>query len=117
MPIIPDIIHVNAIRDALLNRPKYGACVMVGSGFSRNANKVRSNIAPPPLWSDLAQDMFRQLYPDSGSAERSASETLRLAQAYESNFGRTKLDDFLVRQIRGGNLKVCVNVEGGVPSL
>ena len=99
-PIIPDIIHVDAIRDALLNRPNTGACVMVGSGFSRNANTVRSGVAPPPLWSDLAQEMFRQLYPEREATERSASDALQIAQAYESNFGRTKLDDFLVRHIR-----------------
>ena len=106
-PIIPDMIHINAIRDALLNRPRSGACVMVGSGFSRNANKVRPNVAPPPLWRDLAQKMSNQLYPEREDMERnggagalSANDALRLAQAYESNFGRTMLDDFLVQQIR-----------------
>ena len=109
-PIIPDMIHINAIRDALLNRPRSGACVMVGSGFSKNAEMVRSSVAPPPLWSDLAREMFKQLYPGSENAERSrgvgalsTNNVLRLAQTYESNFGRSILEVFLVKQIRDGD--------------
>lgn len=80
---------------------------MIGSGFSRNAEKVRPSVAPPPLWRDLAQEMFNQLYSESESGERnggagalSTNNVLRLAQAYESYFGRSRLEDFLVKQIR-----------------
>ena len=101
-PIIPDQFQFNAIRDALLNRPGSGACVMVGSGFSRNAKGVRPGVALPPLWRDITREMHKQLYPDDESTEWNgdASNALRVAQTFKSNFGRSKLDDFLIRQIR-----------------
>ena len=100
--IIPDQLHLNVIRDALLNRPGSGACVMVGSGFSRNAKGIHSSAALPPLWRDIIREMVKQLYTGDDSTEWTgdASSALRIAETFESNFGRTKLHDFLGLQIR-----------------
>ena len=38
-----DQSHINRVRDALYRRSGNGASVMVGSGFSRNANPVIIN--------------------------------------------------------------------------
>ena len=38
---------------------------MVGSGFSRNAQKTRFDARDMPLWTDIAEELFRQLYPES----------------------------------------------------
>ena len=75
---------------------------MVGSGFSRNAKGIRSGAALPPLWRDITREMVKQLYPDDDSTEWTGdtSNALRIAQTFESNFGRTKLHDFLGHQIR-----------------
>ena len=70
---------------------------MVGSGISRNANKVNPDVAPPPLWRDIAQEMLNELGDDRGL---SVNDPLRLAQMYEANRGRDSLHDLLVRLIR-----------------
>ena len=81
---------------------------MVGSGFSRNAQNIHPDVAPPPLWNDIAQELLNELKLRSGDSEGldagvsslSVDNPLRLAQAYEANIGRNKLHDLLVRLIR-----------------
>lgn len=70
---------------------------MVGSGFSRNAEKINPNVAPPPLWRDIAQEMLNDLGEDHGL---SVNDPLKLAEIYEANRGRDSLHDLLVRLIR-----------------
>ena len=107
-PPIPDQCHINKIRDALRNNPGSGASVMVGSGFSRNAQKISPDVAPPPLWNDISQELLNELKLRSGDSEGpgagmsglSVDNPLRLAQAYEANIGRDELHDLLVRLVR-----------------
>jgi len=40
-----------------------GAAVLVGAGFSRNANRPAADTPIPPLWNDLVKDLIAQLYP------------------------------------------------------
>lgn len=85
----------NAIRDALWTPTTGGASVLVGSGFSRNANKARPDATEMPTWSDLAASMYVALYPpkdaDGRHSEENAtfepSSILRMAQEYEASFG------------------------------
>ena len=96
---IPDQSHINKVRDALSIRPISRASVMVGGGFSRNALKARFGARDMPLWSDIAVELFRQLYPegagsgsyDEGAITPSTDNVLRLAQEYETAFGRSEL--------------------------
>ena len=105
---IPDQFHINRIRDALWKNPGSGASVMVGSGFSRNAQKIHPDVAPPPLWKEIAQELLNELNLRSGDSEGrgtgmlglSVDNPLRLAQAYEANIGRDELHDLLVRLVR-----------------
>ena len=60
---IPDQSHLNKVRDALWSRPSAGASVMIGSGFSRNADKPRSEVDDLPLWSDVAAAIASGPYP------------------------------------------------------
>ena len=107
-PPIPDQFHISRIRDALWKNPGPGASVMVGSGFSRNAQKIRPDAAPPPLWKDIAQELLNELKLRNGDSEGrstgmlglSVDNPLRLAQAYEANIGRDELHDLLVRLVR-----------------
>ena len=100
--------HIERIRDALWSRPGTGASVMVGSGFSRCANKVRSGVADSPLWQDLATEVTNRLYPIDSLDDESATsirpsstdDFLRIAQEYETAFGRTDLHRFLLEQTR-----------------
>lgn len=76
-----------------------GAAVLVGSGVSRGGARLLSDDAPPPpLWSDLAHDMARELYgAQSANAPR---DPLRLAEEFRAGLGDAALADFLRRRIR-----------------
>ena len=105
---IPDQSHINKVRDALSIRPISRASVMVGSGFSRNAQKTRFDARDMPLWTDIAEELFHQLYPDGGGSGSygagvvapSVDNVLRLAQEYETAFGRSDLYRLLDQLIR-----------------
>ena len=57
---IPDQSHINKVRDALSVRPISRASVMIGGGFSRNAQKTRFDARDMPLWNDIAVELFQQ---------------------------------------------------------
>ena len=81
---------------------------MVGSGFSRNAEKLQPSALAPPTWRDLRKAMHDRLYPDESSEHGESAATascetsgaLRLAQEYEAAFGPTGLHGFLRESIR-----------------
>ena len=79
-----DAKHFEQIRKRVWYGREFGqAAVMVGSGFSRNADRTSSSIPPFPLCYDVASQLFDALYP-SGSLpepnrrEAKISERLRL---------------------------------------
>ncbi len=97
----PDQSHINQVRDALWERPNGRASIMVGAGFSRNAETAEPGVRDIPLWQDIARQMFRKLYPQSADADaKEVHNTLRLAQEYETGFGRSDLHKFLQELIR-----------------
>ena len=108
LPLIPDQSHINKVRDALWSRPDAGASVMVGSGFSRNANKTRPDAGEPPLWDDIAKEIVKKLYPRSADGGRSGTgagalspeHALRLAQEYKTGFGSSELHGLLEHLVR-----------------
>ena len=81
---------------------------MVGSGFSRNAERNQPSALALPTWRGIAEAICHRLYPDDKdghetSAVAASSETssaLKLAQEYEAAFGRTDLHSFLQQLIR-----------------
>ena len=88
---IPDQSHINKVRDALSIRPISRASVMIGAGFSRNAQKTQFDAPDMPFWADIAEELSNQLYPESASRGTyggrvlapSVDNVLRLAQEYE----------------------------------
>ena len=81
---------------------------MVGSGFSRNAEKLRPDVRDIPLWADLAEQMYEALYPYD-PADKSPpvvpdwsqpGAISRTAQEYEVAFSEQKLAQLLERHIR-----------------
>ena len=98
---------MNHVRDALWSRAER-ASVMIGSGFSKNAEPARPDAGELPLWHELATAMFDKLYPPSvvgsqHSARPSSSDpsvALGLAQEYKDTFGRSSLHLFLQQQVR-----------------
>ncbi len=67
------------------------ASVMVGAGFSRNAEKEAH--VEMKDWNSLSKDIYEQLYATSPSAEDLAFKTpMRLASLLAANVGRSGLD-------------------------
>lgn len=106
MTFFQDQSHMNQVRDALWATYGNGASVMVGSGFSRFALKVRPESDGPPLLPDLAREIHRRLYPEGSGPPADVSEAvlservLSLAQEYETAFQRTNLHQLLQQLIR-----------------
>lgn len=107
-----DQSQFNRVRDALWQRSP-SATVMVGAGFSRNAETTPPSVNAAPTWRDLTETMCERLYPQVDDGYRdlalaSSAETsgaLRLAQEYEVAFGRTDLHNFLRQQVRDDQLR------------
>ncbi|MCY4259286.1 MAG: SIR2 family protein, partial [Rhodobacteraceae bacterium] len=103
----PDQSNFNRVRDALWKRPS-GASIMIGSGFSRNAEMVQSTPSPAPSWRELIEAMCEKLYPYENDGHQVAAITaagetsgaLRLAQEFETAFGRSGLFSFLRTHVR-----------------
>ena len=94
----PDQSHINRVRDALHQRSGNGASVMVGSGFSKNAERVIRNAKEMPAWRDLVDHFYDALYPPGtvtrdGTNHRPATDNVRIAQEYEAVLGRSALHD------------------------
>lgn len=98
---VPDQRHINQVSEALWRLPGEGASVVIGSGFSRNARGVRPSSKPLSMLDDIAMDLYSSLYPDDCAAEKIPQERiLRLAQAYEAEFGPTALHESLKQVVR-----------------
>jgi hypothetical protein len=68
-----------------------GSAVMVGAGFSRNADRPAPTTPQSPSWRVLADAMRSAL----GHHEGDTSDNLEVAQQYEAVFGRQALDGLL----------------------
>lgn len=103
----PDQSHINHVRDALWKR-SLKASVMVGAGFSRNAERVPPGERSMPTWIEIAKEMFQKMYLSGKGGyphplDAMPSETsgfLRLAQEYEATFGRSELHKFVMQQLQ-----------------
>src|SRR5205085_335409 len=77
-----------------------GAAVLVGAGFSKNAERPGADTPEPPLWRDLMREMVAQLYRDA--KDDAPEDPLRLAEEYRTNFGQAALDEFVRSHIHDG---------------
>lgn len=106
----PDQRYVNQVRDALWDGSGR-ASVMIGSGFSKNAESNRPDAGELPSWGELASDISSELNPPGTDGSQPAGATasptskdfLQLFQDYESHFGRSALHLFLERRVRDGD--------------
>lgn len=97
---LPDRPALEQLCRALWSRGTLrGAAILVGAGVSRGGARRLSNDAPLlPLWSDLANDMARELY--GRHSENAPKDPLRLAEEFRAGLGGAALTDFLRRSIR-----------------
>ncbi len=108
----PDLPHLEHLRSDLWQWPRSRAAVMVGSGFSRNAEPIPGANKEFPTWRQLAQAMFDQLNParreDTPDRELrrkarfNAASPLRVASEYEAAFDEGRLESLLREQIPDG---------------
>ena len=84
------------------------ASVMIGSGFSRNADRASSTIPYPPDWNTLARKLVDRLYPDHTDEEKNGvlgkKGVLQLAQEFEAAFQRPALNRYVKELICDENL-------------
>ncbi|MDB5318342.1 MAG: hypothetical protein JWO24_4186 [Rhodospirillales bacterium] len=92
---------VKFLRDHLWRR-KPGrsagqAAVMVGAGFSRNAEVATASARPFPTWNEITGTLSEALYPggDPALTASGTSGALRLAQEFEAVFGRERLEEVI----------------------
>ena len=103
-----DQLRINRVRDALWGAGANGASVMVGSGFSRNAEIKRPDRVRLPDWNGLTNAMHRQLHPNARAGTTDVHGTmdpLAIAQDYCNEFGRAQLHRFLRDQIQDDEIE------------
>lgn len=112
MTTFADQYHLEHVRQRLWSNREYGrAAVLVGAGFSRNAESLTPG-ATFPDWRQLADGLYDGLYPPHGLTpegrerhERDRREAtagggvLRIASEYETAFGRADLDAIIRRLV------------------
>lgn len=112
----PDQALVEHVRQRLWGEREFGrAAVLVGSGFSRNAEPVAAGVGAFPLWSDLTSRMFDGLHPSGllGPGEHednkvryvSSVGAARLADEYSTYRGRSALDELLLEAVPDGRYR------------
>ena len=102
-----DLTHLKQLQRELWSWPRSRASVMVGSGFSFNAEPLAGVTKSFPSWSGLAQVMYDELNPGLSNESqgqdgikrrndgRAQANPLRLASEYEAAFGRRKLEHLI----------------------
>jgi hypothetical protein len=104
----PDIHHLVYLRNRLWARKPLGrAAVMVGAGFSLNAESRLGKSASFPLWGEITGLMLDKLRPTLTPKQRrkalekavAGSGSLTLALEFEATFGRSALDDLIISAV------------------
>lgn len=110
---LPDQIHIDRLCERLWCGREFGqAAIMIGAGFSRNAQPTSPSISPLPTWNTIAGAMFDALYPNTSQASNYRAKSiaekgvLRLASEYEIAMGRHALDNLL---------RTSINDQGYLP--
>lgn len=103
--------HIARIAAALWRRAPTGrAAVLVGAGFSPNARPLRDSQPIMPGWTALVERMVGDLYGDAETGNErhrkaaldtaaATSSALRIAQEYETEFGRDALDRLILENV------------------
>lgn len=91
LPAIPDYPALRDVQNALWAVGEArGAAVMVGAGFSLNAERAAGSTPAPPLWRDFTHRMRADLH--DSSPEEAIADPLRLAEEYRAALGQPALD-------------------------
>lgn len=92
-------VHIAAVRKALINNT---AAVMIGAGFSRNAEGGEQL----KLWNELARELWSALNPENTNRDDFlASSVTQLASQYAQIFSLPALEDLLKKHIPDEKVK------------
>ena len=98
--------YIDEIGNRLGDPGLYGAAsLMIGAGFSKNADCVGTKKNTPPDWTQLSEKMYDELYPFEKNNQKrrweecSGKNVLTLAQKYEVTFDRQALNLLIERNI------------------
>ena len=87
----PDLAHLRQLQTDLWRWPSGRAAVMVGAGFTLNAEPLPGTDMPLPTWRQLVRSMFDELHPrepdeapDKREARFNAASPLWIASEYEA---------------------------------
>lgn len=102
---LPDQNHIYRIRKKLWSGQEYGnVSVMVGSGFSLNAEKTSNSSSLFLTWTQLVKRMKKDLYPNKkNEGSNATSDSLKIASQYELVFGRQALDELIMEVLPDEN--------------
>lgn len=87
-----ELTYLKELSDALTN---HHAAIMVGAGFSKNAEKVTTRDTRFLNWNELADLFYEKLYGTAVKNEIKYSSPLRLAEEVEKTLGRPTLEKIL----------------------
>lgn len=94
---IPDYPALQQLGRALWKIGKArGAAILVGAGFTKNAERVHSNTPEPPLWTDIARVMQERIYPGVVGQK----DPLRLAEEFKVLLGEPALEGLIRDMVR-----------------
>ena len=104
--------YINDIAQRLKEPRKYGdVSLMIGAGFSKNAQSKGMASMQPPNWSELAEKMYEELYPEPLEVQEkeewnkqriiktSGKNVTKLADEYIANFDRNKINNLIEQSI------------------
>lgn len=74
-----------------------GAAILVGAGFTQNADRLHANTPDPPLWTDIARTMQARIYPGGAAAQK---DPLRLAEEFKALLGESALESLIREMVR-----------------
>lgn len=73
------------------------AAVLVGAGFSRNAQPLSGASRPFPMWNDLGDIFYEKVYCDKNISKY--SNVLKLGDEVQAAFGRATLDKLILENV------------------
>jgi hypothetical protein len=95
----PDLPSLKQLHADLWRWPTSRAAIMIGAGFSCNAEPLPGVSSQFPTWRDLSLSMIEELRPfnmaDDGKFRLATASPMRIAAEYEAAFDRGRLDRFL----------------------
>ena len=95
--------YLDEIAQCLWNK---NASIMIGAGFSMNANAMFDNAKRFPSWQDLGNVFYEKVRGEKiADAKYNFFDPLKLAYEVESNFGRPVLDNILRTNIPDSDYK------------